>query len=760
MLLVMPTARATLAGSVDPTIDAMVNLMPDFTAGQALHNLYVNKAMSALPGRYSQMIGSGPTFLSIFYPGWSPDSLLGAVGTDTGLNDDWWREFSVALLCQTFAAVGSRLLKQLKVGDINRDVTAWNDVLRGRSARLYARVLAERYTPFADLLKKVDRAAAKPRFRQALIDNIINRQLWYASGLWTSPDWEIFNQYAKYIALGASDQEVDALADDLERGGLPMPAEVKRATWRSYAEEFRLKPRVDSDDLRAMATPGILKTTYSPSPHGMSAGLPEGNCYEFTANSQPGSRYRESPSSCCFTGDTQVLDDQLRPVPLSRVRPGDRVATRDGVGTVAFVARPLRDGRPLHRLGQDGPTFTATHPFLNAAATAADGQQPALLALAPQQLGWMVPTLASGGVALLDDKALVYRRAPHAAAQAVAPPPAIIRDDAPDEANLYDLNLVTDTGGAQSYWAGSGDSFYLVAPEFPIIDAAAQWAPAVVSLMEGLNRRGLPQARSADWLRRLTATLQTYGLAVFQGGLVAALASNVPTPPTEPLESRVNRLFEAMAHKDLAENAGFAILFDAFLATTAPWIASSVALGWRDFSALSGDLLAVTVFDMSLSPETPLPPDRLVKLDVRFGADAPVAEMWDRPGRANTRFHHYFDQLLHYDLLQSGGPEELLFSASVDGAPIPSLFARVPISLRDAPYGFRSAPLLDASGRLIGTLNFDYRRLSPQIAGREMAARALWTNDAATAFANGLGAAMVDRVLELLDTLLALKEPA
>ncbi len=223
MLLSVSPAAIPLAASraqasePNPVIEAMVNLMPDYSAGRRLHDLYVNKLQSALPGNYSQMFGTGPAFRGIFYPSWQSDPLMSAIGS-TGLDDGWWRNFSVALLCQAIRELASDIRGQMLTDKINGDVAANNATLRAHSAIAYSAVLAAAYTPFVTLLRQVDRATAKQQFHDSLLANVINRQLWYQAGMWTSPEWEMFNQYAKYLALGASTGEVDALIGETQGG--------------------------------------------------------------------------------------------------------------------------------------------------------------------------------------------------------------------------------------------------------------------------------------------------------------------------------------------------------------------------------------------------------------------------------------------------------------------------------------------------------------------------------------------------------------
>lgn len=744
MLTLIARAPIALAGTDDPAIHALINLTPDYSAGSRLHALVVNRLMAALPGHYSQLIGTGPAFRTIFFPGYQPDPLQPLLA-ECGLAEEWWAGFATAVLCQAIAALGSHIRGQMLEDKIRTDLAAYNATLRSRCARAYASVLAASYPPLVELLAKLDPATARQQFRDTLIDNVLTRQLWYQAGLWTSPEWELFNQYAKYIALGAGDDEVGTLIDALAAAGLPIPAEVGRDRWMSYAEELREKPAVDGDDIRDAAAGPIQETKSLPNPGGgMPASLPNGNCFEFTANSQPGHIYRQSPSSCCFTGDTEVLDGEGRPVKLREIRPGDRVLTRGGVATVAFVPRPLLGGRSLHRLGRDGPVFSATHPFVNGAAPG-----PALLALEPRRLAWAVPTLSEDGIGTLALGRQLLCRGPGEDRTAAAVPVEAIETATGDEPYLYDLNLAPAAGVRQEFWVGRGDRFYLAAPEFPVLAQAGAAACAVVAALEGLLE--------ADWPAGLVGLLHQFGAGVFTHALDTALGATASfggPAPAEPIEARIARLYERLAPASAETAATVAALFDGLMATIGSWLPGVAALGWRDFRALGGEILALTLYDMGLTPETPIPADRLVQLVVTIAGPGGTERtaVWDRRGRANTRFHHYFDQLIHLDL---GGPERpawLRFAASIDEAPIPTLLGEAPV-VAEAAHRFQSAVLVDAAGAMIGTLRFDTRRLSRAAAAEELGRSGLWTEATATAYANALGHAMVAPILNTLRAL-------
>ncbi|HEY9292120.1 MAG TPA: hypothetical protein VIP98_12635, partial [Microlunatus sp.] len=653
--------------------------MPDYSGGSRLHALYVNKLQSALPGNYSQMFGTGPAFRSIFYPSWQADPLLGLVG-NTGLDEEWWKTFAVAVLCQAIAEAGSDIRGQMLTDKINTDVSGFNTGLRERSTTTYALVLAQTYPPLVNLLGRLDPSTAKQQFRDCLLGNVLTRQLWYQAGMWTSPDWEMFNQYAKYLALGASTAEVDTLITDLAAAGLPIPPQVGVAAWRQYAEELREKPQLDRADVLPASQQAIAQTTYLPTYSGPPARLPNGNCYEFTANSQPGNTYRRAPGGSCFTGSTQILNGDGDPVLLRGIQAGDTVLTRDGVGTVEYVGQPLRGGRGLVRLSGGGPVFTATHPFVNAASTATT-VPPELLAVDPVTLAWAVPTLGENGIGHLVPGAQVLARAPGAEQQPTVVTVDGIEEVAPSEDDTYlrDLRIVDPSGAPQRFWVGSDQRFYLVAPEFPILDQAGPAATTVVALMEGLLASDGPDGDG--WPEWVITALERFGPGLFHGAISESLAATPSfgaQPPTEPLPVRIERLFRRLQPGSQPTASVVAAIFDGLLASVGQWLASLVNLGWRSCDVLGGDILAVTIFDLALTPANPLPEDAsiVVTLGVSGRASSEQSRVWDRRGRPNSRFYHYLDQVLHVDRAATDPPAELSFAVGLEGVPVASMFAR------------------------------------------------------------------------------------
>ena len=759
-VLKISRSMPSLLGAADPVVEEMAKLTPDFSTGNKLHDLYVNKIMSALPGNYSQLFGTGPSFQSIFFPGWQPDSLLPLVTQFTGLDEEWWRQMSIRSLCECMYEVTSSIRKQLRIDNIRADLATNNNEIGNSSAALYSRVLADRFPPFTSLLKKVDPVVARPAYREVLIKNVQTKQLWYGSALWTSPDWEMFNHYAKYMALGASPSDVDALIQELLNAGLPIPDVVRVTRWRNYREEFRERPKLEWNDFSGQARGPIQQTRYINVGRSVSA-LPEGNCYEFTARSQPGTGYRQLPSGCCFSGDTEVLCSDKTTRRLDSLRPGERILTRNGSAAVTLVPTPARAGRPLYRVDGAGPAFTGTHPFLNEAFQG-DSSLPQILCHSPQQLRWGVPTLGERGVGSLTAGSRLYARDSFGNSL----PPHIVSSvetiDPHTSDYVYDINVLPEDGNASEFWVGKDQIFFLSMPEFPLIANAGAATFTYLALVEGILRDGsqLFAHRNIEWLREFLGVMDQYGAAICRDAAQTALnavVSPISSENIRPVVPRLEAIYEALRTSDQVSSAAFAALLDLLLLTTGDWMQSTIALGWRNLQAPIGNILAITLSDLQMSPSSPISAQHLIKLKVSAGSigSADSQNIWNRTREASTRFYAYFDQIVYFEVEGLGPTPEVCFAASLNNSELAALSGGIPISPGEGLHSLYSAPIRDSQGETAGFLNFDIRLLTRGAAEAELEASALWLDSLAETYADQLGKAMVAPLLSNLEAMLS-----
>lgn len=789
--------------AVSDTVERMMLALPDLTFGDRIHDIYVNRLQGALPGT---------DFRMIFYPSWQPAQLADEVSGATGLYDDWWADFSVAVLCQSMWYLTSSLKPQLLQGDIDGAVNACNAALRTRSGRVYALALARFFGPFKQEYDAVrDRAATLAEYRRGLLENVGMHRIWYAAGEWKNPDWELFNHIAKMLALGASEGDIDSLIGELDAAGLPIPPTVTVQTWRSYTAY--MSRNVDHADTDGPARGGILKTTYYSgmpifTPSGMptgSRGMPEGNSFKFTARTQPGNRYRRAPGGgSCFSGNARVLMEGGSALAIREVRAGARVATPRGTREVAFVSTPLRAGRPLHALNGMDFGFTATHPFANGNAGAA------FLCVDPVEARRLIPTFGHVGVGVLAEGTRVLQ--PVGADGAAAEPVRVVSVapyDAPDadDPHVYDLVLHPDEEGIPLYWVGDGSRFVLTAPELPVLTAAPHAAGVLMAAMErgmpaltealagtGLRVEAKPPAAvnavtSADvgrgvdpqaaadaggMFERLTL-FGAAGLAGAVGGaaeraggagdrggnpaeregralLSGAALSNRPedAPATTPWE-QVGGFLASLGALEGVENVVFGAAFETLSSRLVDEAEMAVALGWREFTGGAGEVVALSVGGLLLDAGHAHPAGALRGV-VEVVVGDMVRETHALPGglgRESTAFAHYFDQVVYLRTpAGTAGGARLDFTFYSPGARIPLFAASAYLPDVLDPYR-RFQPPVEAGDRTVhGELHLDLRCITAQAAARERELAPRWDSAARAAYAGMLGQTLGEVVAE------------
>lgn len=296
-LIPAESTTPVLQGISNLGIAELVNLLPDFSTSDSIHNLYVNHVAGALPGSCEYIPGTPRlSFRQVFYPKYTEQWPEEYIEKFTGLERSWWEEFSVAVLCQIIANIAHDSIRSQMLSDkINEDIRCFNEtLLQSCSAFLYSRVLM-RFQPIMNILGKLDifhQNGLPQQYRQALIDNIFVRQLWFASGFWNSPDWEIYNHYAKYMLLFAKEDDVDTLIDALVEHGLPIPDSVGKTNWRRFNHFLQSPRNVDGTSLKSAAEEAVYATAIV---WNLQQRVPQGNCYAFLSTCQQARKYVKGP---------------------------------------------------------------------------------------------------------------------------------------------------------------------------------------------------------------------------------------------------------------------------------------------------------------------------------------------------------------------------------------------------------------------------------------------------------------------------------
>src|SRR5204863_6637955 len=137
-----------------------------------------------------------------------------------------------------------------------------------------------------------------------------------------------------------------------------------------------------------------------------------------------------------------------------------------------------------------------------------------------------------------------------------------------------------------------GKKFYLVSPEYPVLDEAGAAATTVVAILEGLVASGGPDR--SGWPAWIIDVVNQDGPGIFHEALAQALAT---TPsygaprPTVSVYERIDRLYHGLSGVKPETTSVLASLFDGLLAALGQWLSSLVALGWRTSMLLGGEVV-------------------------------------------------------------------------------------------------------------------------------------------------------------------------
>ncbi|MBS2962390.1 hypothetical protein KGA66_04990 [Actinocrinis puniceicyclus] len=734
----------------------------DNPLGRATRGVLATHLKRCTPGHYSQMFGTGPAFRDIFFGGVQPNPHEGAIVTLTGLDDAFFASVSVAALCQQMGQCTSRLRPQITMGPIANDLNAWNSRLMTGSYRLYAYMAGVTDGPIRSALSAFPDPAAKQTAKDHYLAGLTSeswvtaKKVQEASQQWPDRDWELFHHWIKLTALGADPAEIDRAIQTIITMGLGIPAAYGPARWREQSPWFG--PGLGASDA-ADAVGAILETRCHAYPGGGYSCMAEDNSFEFTANTQPGTRYRQLPSSSCFVAGTRVVtaDGSLRPI--EGIVPGELVATAHGPKRVLLRAETRRDGRTLQRFAGAGFAFSATHPFVAAPQQPGRGYY---AAADPAGLARAVPMLAPFGIrALVAGETELVRHTPEGAV--AWPVPGV--EPAPDirPELLYDLVVDIGEDGRSEYFAGDERTQVLVSSEMPRFGAAPDAAWVLMRILEQVTPVILEAlAPVAD---KSFADLVNVGLTSLSRTLMPAVGPDLhrhpaqspdagAVEPVSPLQA-ARALAGALARPEGGADRRATVVFEQFVAVFAPQIQAALAMGWRSFDLAADDvanLLTVDLYDIELFQ--PAAPDAPASVDLALARDAvsytrriPVTGRpsswyltsdgpayfpeWSRPEAEASCWSLARPAVSGPALLPPPWPptppERLLWELQIHLAPWSAASAKLPLPAGIA-HGYEDfvAPLLDPDGNVVGCARGDTRLLTSEAFAAEWEARRTW----------------------------------
>ena len=750
--------------SNDP-VEAMFTALPDIGAnpvGILAKAALLSRLEGATPGKHTQPWPqpSGPSFLAIFFPGYTPAAYTGNVTGSTGLNDDFWSGFAVAALCQAMYNITSDLRKQLKSGDIDNAVNACNGQITNSAMPLYGLALQQGYPAFTQAYNDCpDKAQALATYSAQLqSSNYLNAlavQYHSQAGL-PNFDWLMWHHWVKLSVLGCATATISSLIgvvkSNLAALQVVLPDNVDGVTWLTYNTWMSTsdpnRRRLDWNDIAGAARGGILAQVCTVYPGSyMPSCMNEENSFEFTANGQPGSGYRAGGGGgCCFAAGTGVLLADGSERAIETLQPGDQLATTAGPRRLALVAQPFRAGRALYRIDELPIQVTATHPFLRFP----QADQPTLASIDPLQLSARIPGLAVLGIGPLSSGSPLLRIANNSAQPYPVTQVHCLPGSGNADERLYDLLLEPgpETAG---YLVGGNGTYLAVSAEIPDITAHADIAPGFFALAQSLYSElhrdiaSLPQANLAPILEHLAQGLHSQLLpSALQQARNQPQAAPLRSTSAVDIHSATSAFFSLLAQppgpalrasQASTFNWQLNLLTEQLLGSLGESLLAQLALGWREPGDATGDTLAVTLFGVSLLngqtfADSPGP------LNLSLGEQHyQLEESGQRPSSAFTR---HVDQVLYCPLASSGELAEKLTLTCEDRAGN-SLSAQIHLPVR-LETGWRSCEglLRDAQGSIAGTCRLDLRLLGRTAIEREQHRKQHWDQAQAETYLHSL----------------------
>ncbi|CCF97244.1 MULTISPECIES: Hint domain-containing protein [Ralstonia solanacearum species complex] len=779
---------------VSERVEQMFDALPglhDSPPGIAARTGLVSALMGALTGDSVEIrgffTGRGPSWRSIFFSGYQPAPYADAAAGVTGIGASDWSDGATATLCQSIHQLTSEARRNVDRGKADGAVDRFNGLLQQgqRLLNWYGYVFQRNWQAFATPFNAVAgdvsaKSDALAQYRAALTSPawLGAKRLQLARGQWQNPEWELFHHYVKLLALGDSVGSIDTLIGTMGQQ-LSIPSTVAAGAWPAYRVWMQrpvegVRVQIGHDDFDGPAGGGILRsTTFMPPPPPRGFSFPvtikEGHSKNFLSDGD-GRRYRYDPPSSCFRAGTPVLMAEGSPRAIETLRPGDCIATPAGPRAVALVSNALRGDRQFYALNGGAVSFTASHPFVNAAnpgGASEPGNPPYLYAVRPSSLGQVVPTLSRFGVAELGPGVtLLGWRDGGAEPIPVTSVDAVAAPADPTEL-VYDVIVASEAAEPFQYIVADGERHYVVAAEMPLVDRVPLATRALIDVVRAAQtvlHQDYLQLERADFnevIKRFAdaaaSTILTQAIRQMPPVATAAL-------PAEPdVDQNVDSVLASLTGGGGAAAYDWVVgkTYEAAAMLLGDQIDAAIRLGYRRFDVdyQPGHpmaALAVSLHDVSFHEWAAPPQDvRVSVAPVRRGVtfDPPVlAEREDGPP---APFVRHIDTITYAtDLSGTDGSTGIDFEVRFDRDAAPRYLATGHVLLPpDGPYRSYRARMRDLDGKPVGTLTFDIRPLTAELLRQERVAANFYTPDRAEAFAGELGPAMGSAFRDLLASL-------
>ena len=721
--------------------------------GKLSKKAFVSKLKGRLPGEHSKAwYDPSPkrSFRSIFFSSYSPVKYEGDISGVTGLDDNWWSNFSVAVLCQSIYWQTKDTRDHVSIEEVNGDVDSFNKSLRSKAVTWYTHILAKEF-PLSPNQAELD----------AYI-SVITGEPWISyhqkqlvDGTWKNPEWHLFHHWVKLSALGASDDKISDTMDKMRKAGLTIPDSVSAGSWRNYITPWMNPDRVDHVDVDSEARSPELATAYIPVPGSQfPAVMHEDNSHEFMANGQPGSKYWHSTGGSCFTGDTLVLMADHTSKTIREIRSGDKVMSTIGSRTVAFVSKPLRLGRTLYSINGCSFKFTETHPFINPKylESTTVTTQPYVLAINPHRLAIKIPTMAWCGCDALKVGSILHGPGYTTKVERLD---EYTSTEEEESTVMYDLILEPDDTGRFEYFVG-GNNKFLVASEIPQLSSPTPFTlSATNAILLAVNKSHAKIKNKFEHCGSMKFREEIYRFVTLFT-FHSRPKWNVPNAPESKASSKDFTLLKfPSTMQDLmkifleGENEYDFVageLFEVLLEKHGEELHQLIRLGYRVFpDDYKCGILAFSLFDLKYSHLAQYSEctNRLEeKLTIHVTVEKHNSIIQPIEEYASTVHTHHFDSIIYMDMTNHGDMHEIEVKFEFFGKKKTKLFTAVQyIQLKpESPYcRYETTAWRHKHTEVVGTFSFDMRMISAKACEYEKEAGKSWTDEKALAYGETLG---------------------
>ena len=346
---------------------AMPNLA-DNPLGVRCRACVINRLKVALPGEaVMHMWQNYGRYRNLFYGDSNPMPEQDGLDAATGISAADWGNECVPYVCDTIYNVTSSTRDFVNIDSVRKAEKGLAQLMGKRHAAFYRYLMTAYQNPVKEAWAKLSDAEKKTG-KQDYIDAITgtawvaNKAAAQAQGNWPNPDWELYHHWNKLKILGAGDEEVESVISTIRSKGLSIPDQTDERHWQLY-DRWMTEGEAAGDpswhDFKE-ASRAMNRST-------LVGNIEVKEVYSslFLCDDGPGGKFWKEPQhTSCFGAETFVLlaDGNLREI--SRIRPGDQVATPFGAREVLLISTPLRGKRPLYSFPEHDFRFTATHPFV------------------------------------------------------------------------------------------------------------------------------------------------------------------------------------------------------------------------------------------------------------------------------------------------------------------------------------------------------------------------------------------------------------